>query len=224
MSSPGRTAADAAYPAGAGAFLIKNADVQLALCDERLRIVAVNRGGAVNAAVLAGARVAARLEQVLPPQVIEQIESLGGPLGAPYCMFPIGGRNEAARWVELGVKRLGRQLLLVLIDVTESRTQKARVSAARRARDSLLANDTGESWRYDPDTDTYVVSPELATDYGLEPPKVSSATFNGLRHPRDISAEQEVRNRVAKEGGSGEAMVRVRGLDDLGWRHVHVRT
>ncbi|HZZ35552.1 MAG TPA: ATP-binding protein, partial [Caulobacteraceae bacterium] len=97
-----------------------------------------------------------------------------------------------------------------------------RVAAARHARDLLLDEGGVETWHYDPDDESYLFSPELVVDYGLEPPRVSGAVFDSLRHPADLATERQVRERLVREGGAEEITLRVRELDDSVWRQVRV--
>ena len=225
MGSPrGLNRAPAHYPAGAGAFIVKNNDVGLAVVDSALGVVSVNEAWSALFGDPAGRGAGVSLETLLPAPVLDRLALHGRALSsaAISMLFPLPAKRGVSRWLEGGFKRQGDKMLVALVDVTGERADSARVDAARGARDLLLADAGVETWHYDPDTGHYVFSPELVADYGLEPPQVSAATFDSLRHPDDVVPERTIRERLAREGGVGDIDLRERAFDDCGWRHVRV--
>ena len=216
--------APAQYPAGAGAFIVKNHDVGAAVVDSTLCIMSVNEVWSAIFGDATDQQMGVSLETLLPAPVLDRFAPYGRvSSSAAMCMlFPIPAGNGAPRWLEAGFKRQGDKILVALVDVTAERADPPRIAAARGARDLLLADAGAETWRYDPDTDLYVFSPELVADYGLEPPQVTAAVFDSLRHPDDIAAERTIRKRLAHEGGVGDIDLRVRAFDDRGWRRMRV--
>ena len=202
--------------------MVRNSDVALAVADSAFRILSVNQAWSVQVGACARQTAGLDLETLLPGPVLDGLRAPAGDNSVIRTLFPLTAAGGCLRWLEIGFKRLGDKILLAMIDVTDERTDSVRVAAARRARDFVLADAGAESWRYDPDNDVYVFSPELAAGFGLKPPQVAGAVFDSLRRPEDRDLERRLRDRLSRDGGSGEIELSTRSLDDCGWRQVRV--
>jgi signal transduction histidine kinase len=164
------------------------------------------------------------LADVLPPAVLDQKRSqaLQGRLASTRALFPMAAPDGAPRWLEVGFRRQGDKLLIAVIDVTPCGCDCHELESTRQVRDLLLDDAAIQSWRYHPGERAYAFSPQLAPQFGLEPPMVSEAVFESLTHPDDRERERRLRERLVKDGGRGEIAVRVRDFDDCGWKTLRV--
>jgi PAS domain S-box-containing protein len=191
------------------------ADLWLAVADADLRLVETNP--AWRAGFAAMDRAPERLDDVLPKSEIDAVRAAGASGHAarrPMIQGPDG------RWLEVDLAVRGGHLLVAMIEVA-GRDVNPDVEAARRSRDLLLQDATVGAWRYDPLSDCFNFAPEISAPYGEVPKVVPRMLVNALVHRDDLAREAELRERITREGGSGDMEMRMRRPDGA-WHHLRV--
>jgi signal transduction histidine kinase len=206
----------------ADAFFDKSA-IMMAVADADGVITAANPSLSRFLGFRPGALVGRRLDDIIPAEMAEAIETGRGPsFGSPRNVFQLTSKTLGPRWVDADFERRGEVLLIAMVDIHESWTRLSAIEEARRSRDALLNDSAIGTWRYDPDAEVYFFSPELLEGMVALPTGVPRAYVDSLCHPDDLEVERPIRERITTEGGSGEMELRIRNTPDGRWRYNRV--
>ena len=167
------------------------------------------------------------LRCVLPGHVLDQ---LTGGAQRVRCSSRIKRLHGFDRWINIDVKVSGRHLLVVLTDLGEGIGSLPQGDEALLSRDLLLHDAAIGTWFYDPDAEIYHFSPELRglTPLALNPRgdrpvgSVPRPVMDSLYHPADLLVSRPMRERIVREGGTGELEIRIRNRTGTGWDHLRV--
>ena len=99
------------------------------------------------------------------------------------------------------------------------------LTSQRSVRDQLMHDAEVGTWRYDPDTEMYYFSSELALGHsGISKP-VPLSTLMFIQHPDDQAKDGAIRDRLTTSGGSADGEMRYRDGQG-GWKtlRVHYRS
>src|SRR3569623_1005612 len=89
------------------------------------------------------------------------------------------------------------------------------------ARGRLMHDAEDGVWRYDPDAEINHFPRELALGHAGAQQPVPLAVLQSFLHEDDRPIDTVVRDRLTREEGSDEALIRYR-TGDGGWRHLRV--
>ena len=189
------------------------------LLDSRGRITQVN--AAFEARL---GRPASTLLGIDPAQVLKAIASdhAATASGDVYCVT----HGEQPSWLRLDRTSMpqGGELLR-LTDVSGEWGMLRLLTSQRSVRDQLMHDAEVGTWRYDPDTEMYYFSSELALGHsGISKP-VPLSTLMFIQHPDDQAKDGAIRDRLTTSGGSADGEMRYRDGQG-GWKtlRVHYRS
>ncbi|MBI1197151.1 MAG: response regulator [Phenylobacterium sp.] len=129
--------------------------------------------------------------------------------------------DDADRVFRLTLHVHGEDNLAILSDVTAAREAAERHRPAADVRDQLMHDAEIGVWRYDPDIDTYYFPAELSLGHGEIGRPLPRETLQLLQHRDDRASNEEIRERITREGGTAQSEVRY--LTATGeWTHLHV--
>lgn len=171
--------------------------------------------------------VGGSLKTLLPSHVLDQLVGGAQRVRSSSRLRRMHGFD---RWVDIDVKTVGGQVLVVLTDLGEGLGSLPQSEEARLTRDLLMHDAAIGTWFYDPDADIYHFSPELR---GLTPLALSArgdrtigsvprSVMDSLYHPDDLLKSRPTRERIVREGGAGELEIRIRRRTGTGWDHLRV--
>ncbi|HEY2660538.1 MAG TPA: ATP-binding protein [Caulobacteraceae bacterium] len=130
-------------------------------------------------------------------------------------------RDDGEHWYRLDMQAAEVQTLAMLVDVTAERAAFEALRQASSVRDQLLHDAKVGTWRFNPDSQIYRFSSELALGYEDVGAPVSVDLLKQLQHPDDRAKDEEVRERITRHGGS--AVEEIRYLEANGdWTHLRV--
>ena len=95
------------------------------------------------------------------------------------------------------------------------------LAGARTVRDQLLHDAEVGTWRYDPDSELYHFSSELALGHESAAAPVPLSMLRLVQHVDDQDKDTEIRERITTEGGSAEGEMRYRDGAG-GWKTLRV--
>ena len=179
----------------------------------------------VNAAFEARlGRPASTLLGMDPAQVLKAIASdhAATAFGDVYCLS-YGGQST---WLRLDRTTIPQDGVLVrLIDVSGEWGMLHLLTAQRSVRDQLMHDAEVGTWRYDPDTEMYYFSSELALGHSGIAKPVPLSTLMFIQHPDDQAKDGAIRDRITTSGGSADGEMRYRDGQG-GWKtlRVHYRS
>ena len=189
------------------------------LLDSRGRITQVN--AAFEARL---GRPASTLLGMDPAQVLKAIASDHAVTasGDVYCVT----HGEQPSWLRLDRTSMPQGGELVrLTDVSGEWGMLRLLTSQRSVRDQLMHDAEVGTWRYDPDTEMYYFSSELALGHsGISKP-VPLSTLMFIQHPDDQAKDGAIRDRLTTSGGSADGEMRYRDGQG-GWKtlRVHYRS
>ncbi len=186
-----------------------------AVVDTRDRLTEVNAAFAAELGRPASSLVGIDLIQVMKAAASDHALSAGGDV------FCIGQRNEA-RWLRLDrYPAPGGHVVIRLTDVTSEWSSIKTLASVRMVRDHLMQDAEVGTWRYDPDSEIYHFSSELALGHdGINQP-VPVSMLLMIQHPEDVAKDAAIRERLTVEGGSAEGEMRYRDGSG-GWKTLRV--
>jgi len=128
---------------------------------------------------------------------------------------------DGPRWLRLDLLAHGEHLLAVLVDVSGERTVLERMKADFAARSRLMHDAEVGIWRYDPEVELYHFPTELALGHADIQKPVPLAALQAIQHEDDRAIDHAIRERLTREEGADEALMRYR-TGDGGWRYLRV--
>ena len=189
------------------------------LLDSRGRITQVNAEFEARLG-----RPASTLLGIDPAHVLKAIASdhAATASGEVYCVT----RGEQSSWLRLDRTPMPEGGELVrLTDVSGEWAMLRLLTSQRSVRDQLMHDAEVGTWRYDPDTEMYYFSSELALGHsGISKP-VPLSTLMFIQHPDDQAKDGAIRDRITTSGGSADGEMRYRDGQG-GWKtlRVHYRS
>ncbi len=187
--------------------MVDGLPVAAALLDANARITAANRefrrllGGPDLIGQHLGAVLDAAATEIRPTANAYRLETYG-----------------QACWVRADQTSGG---LVLLIDVTAEHRMMDAAQNASAVRDKLMADAEVGTWLYDPDSDLYYFSSELAFGWAESAEGVPSSVLQRVQHYDDQAKDREIRERLTVFGGEAEAEMRYRTAEG-GWKHLRV--
>lgn len=193
--------------------------IPTAVVDARGRVTEVNPAFAVRLNRSESSLIGVDLIQAMKAMADDHAQPPGGDV---FCL----GAADAASWLRLDRTPLPDGHVVVrLTDVTSEWAAMRALASTRTMRDRLMQEAEVGIWRYDPDTECYYFSSELALGHdGIDKP-VPLALLRTIQHPEDVAKDDAIRDRLTTEGGSAEGEMRYRKADG-GWTtlRVHYRS
>ena len=185
------------------------------LLDGRGRIAQVNAAFETQLG-----RPASTLLGMDPAQVLRAIASdhTATASGEVYCISP-GDRQSWLRLDRMSMPEGGA--LVRLTDVSCEWGMLRLLTSQRSVRDQLMHDAEVGTWRYDPDTETYYFSSELALGHSGIAKPVPLATLVLIQHPDDQAKDAAIRQRITATGGSADGEMRYRDGQG-GWKTLRV--
>ncbi len=189
------------------------------IVDARDRITEVNEAFAVRLNRPAPHLVGVEILELMRGLSVDHSRSTGTP-----CFHLRADGVES--WIRLERMPVmpGREMVR-LVDVSAEWLALTSVVTARTVRDRLMTDAEVGTWRYDPETQQYNFSSELALGHSKISEPVSLDVLRSLQHPEDVAKDAAIRERLTTEGGSAEGEMRYRDATG-GWKtlRVHYRT
>jgi signal transduction histidine kinase/ActR/RegA family two-component response regulator len=189
-----------------------------AVVDQRDRIVEVNAAFAAKISRPAPGLLGLELLTLMRGVSLDEARSTGAE-----CYRIRAGEGEC--WVRLQRTRVQTREVVTLVDVTQEWRALTAMVTSRSVRDRVLADAEVGTWRYDPDTETYYFSSELALGHDDIGKPVPLAILRKIQHPDDQAKDSEIRERLTTQGGSAVGEMRYR-TGEGGWTtlRVHYRS
>jgi len=188
--------------------------VPMAVLDAELRILEANAALAglleVPAASLTGEPLIQRLRSAAA-------DAPGGD-GVQTFSFQCA---DGPRSLRLDLQPHGGEILAMLLDVSGERAVLERMRADLAARSRLMHDAEVGVWRYDPEVELYHFPTELALGHAAIQEPVPLAVLQSIQHEDDRAIDDAIRERLTREEGADEALMRYR-TGDGGWRYLRV--
>jgi signal transduction histidine kinase len=124
-------------------------------------------------------------------------------------------------WFRLDLKSVDQAFVGILTDVGREHAPREEAAHFNETRNKLLHDGKVGVWRYDPDAELYYFSSELSLGHEGAGSGVPVALLKILQHPDDQEKDNEIRERIVREGGTANAEMRYRGADGS-YTHLNV--
>ena len=129
--------------------------------------------------------------------------------------------DDEDRTFRLTIRATPGGMLALLTEAAVMRARDDRHLVAEDVRARLMHDAEIGTWWYDPDHDTYCFPSELSLGYAGTGKPMPRETLQRLQHRDDRVIDDDIRERITREGGTAEAEVRYRTADG-GWSHLRV--
>ena len=129
--------------------------------------------------------------------------------------------EDGEGWYRLDIQPGAGQAVAMLVDVTAEHGALERLRLTSAMRDRLLHDAKVGTWRYNPDTQIFRFSSELALGYDDIGAPVPLDILKQLQHPDDVARDEAIREQITHHGGS--AVDEIRYLEATGgWTYLRV--
>jgi signal transduction histidine kinase len=130
-------------------------------------------------------------------------------------------RSGATHAFQLTLQAHDAGAIAFLSDITEARLAAVQSHMAEDVRSQLMHDAEIGLWRYDPDTDLYHFPSELSLGHGGGGAPTPRATLQLIQHRDDRAKDDDIRERITREGGVAESEMRYLAAEG-GWKHLRV--
>jgi signal transduction histidine kinase len=163
----------------------------------------------------AGALVGRSLSEVFDAAGVASSDTSFGKV------FQLNRENAQANF-QLNIQAYEGGWIGFLADVSQVRLAAEQSRLTQDVRAQLMHDAEIGFWRYDPDADSYQFPSELSLGHGgagVAP--LARSALRRLQHPDDQAKDNEIIERLARDGGSAESEMRYLTAQG-GWTHLRV--
>ena len=130
-------------------------------------------------------------------------------------------RAPNSPWFRFDFKSVDGGFVGILSDIGQEYEPREEVRQYNITREKLLNDGKIGTWRYDPDAELYYFSTELSLGHEGAGSGVPVPLLQLLQHHDDKEKDNEIRERITREGGTANAEIRYREASGA-WTHLNV--